>query len=89
MIVDDFIGAARSPRKCFHSIKFLFNQFDSIQYISLGAARPQQIKSKSIFPLGREDWIWFVLLMARRIAQTSLSFNTADAFITIQSSLLY
>ena len=31
--------------------------------VPLGPQCAQQIKSKSIFPLGREDWIWFVLLM--------------------------
>ena len=31
--------------------------------VLLGPQCAQQIKSKSIFPLGREDWIWFVLLM--------------------------
>ena len=37
----------------------------------------------------RAEKKWKFVDWAAAIAQTSLSFNTADAFITIQSSLLY
>ena len=59
----DFVGADRPPQEQqqIQLIKILL--ILNCWTVLLGPQCAQQIKSKSIFPLGREDWIWFVLLM--------------------------
>ena len=74
----------------FHQTAPLQASFTPFILLTGRAALPSTNFFSSARPLGRTSWkekkccCW-----AAAIAQTSLSFNTADAFITIQSSLLY
>ena len=63
-----------------------FQDFQFVHsFIPLGPQCAQQIKSKSIFPLGREDWIWFVLLLGSRKEIKQLK-NFFNWFICLHSS---